>query len=107
LFEVPNGETDFPYMTFTLKARPEKIESMRAVVHVDGTSRVQTVRSSSNEKYYALIKRYAELTGIPAIMNTSFNLKGQPIVETPRDALMTFFGCGLDALFIGNFLIEK
>lgn len=111
LFEVPsagNGtDTDFPYMTFTLKARPDKAEAMRAVVHVDGTSRVQTVRSSSNEKYYALIRRYAELTGAPVIMNTSFNLKGQPIVETPRDALMTFFGCGLDALFIGDFLIEK
>ena len=107
LFEIPNGGTDFPYMTFTLKARPDKIEGMSAVVHVDGTSRVQTIRSSSNEKYYALIKRYAERTEVPVILNTSFNLKGQPIVESPRDALMTFFGCGLDALFIGDFLIEK
>lgn len=107
LFEVPNGGTDFPYMTFTLAALREKAEGMRAVVHVDGTSRVQTVRSSSNEKYYALIKRYAERTGAPVILNTSFNLKGQPIIESPRDALMTFFGCGLDALFIGDFLIEK
>jgi carbamoyltransferase len=114
LFEVPkpgraaNGaDTDFPYMTFTLKAREDKAADMQAVVHVDGTSRVQTVRSSSNERYYDLIRRYAERTGAPVIMNTSFNLKGQPIVETPRDALMTFFGCGLDALFIGNYLIEK
>lgn len=94
-------------MTFTLNARPEIAESIGAVVHVDGTSRVQTVRSSNNEIYYDLIKKYAALSGSPVIMNTSFNLKGQPIVETPRDALMTFFGCGLDALFIGNFLIEK
>ena len=94
-------------MTFTLKAREEKVKNMQAVVHVDGTSRVQTVRSSTNERYYDLIRRYAEHTGAPVIMNTSFNLKGQPIVETPRDALMTFFGCGLDALFIGNYLIEK
>ncbi|MBI2316598.1 MAG: hypothetical protein HYU75_06170, partial [Betaproteobacteria bacterium] len=106
LFDIPNG-TDFPYMTFTLAARPAKAERMAAVVHVDGTSRVQTVRSSSNELYYDLIKKYAERTGSPVILNTSFNLKGQPIVETPRDAIMTFFGCGLDALFIGDFLVEK
>jgi len=111
LFEVPqaaNGcDTDFPYMTFTLRARDEKVKGMQAVVHVDGTSRVQTVRSSNNDRYYDLIRQYAGVTGAPVIMNTSFNLKGQPIVETPRDALMTFFGCGLDALLIGDFLIEK
>jgi carbamoyltransferase len=94
-------------MTFTLNARPEKNQSIGAVVHVDGTSRVQTVRSSNNEIYYELIRKYAAKSGTPVIMNTSFNLKGQPIVETPRDALMTFFGCGLDALFIGNYLVEK
>ena len=106
LFDT-NGIDDFPYMTFTLNALPEKAQSIGAVVHVDGTSRVQTVRSSNNEIYYELIRKYAARSGIPVIMNTSFNLKGQPIVETPRDALMTFFGCGLDALFIGNYLIEK
>ena len=106
LFDTQGG-TDFPYMTFTLAARPEKAGGMAAVVHVDGTSRVQTVRSSSNELYYDLIKKYAARTGSPVILNTSFNLKGQPIVETPRDAIMTFFGCGLDALFIGDFLVEK
>lgn len=102
-----NGLTDFPYMTFTLEARPDKADAMRAVVHVDGTSRVQTVRSSGNELYYNLIRNYQAKTGSPVILNTSFNLKGQPIIESPRDALMTFFGCGLDALVIGNFVIEK
>lgn len=102
-----NGIDDFPYMTFTLNAQPEKEQTIGAVVHVDGTSRVQTVRSSNNEIYYELIRKYGKKSGTPVIMNTSFNLKGQPIVETPRDALMTFFGCGLDALFIGNYLIEK
>ena len=106
LFETQGCE-DYPYMTFTLKAKPEMADKMGAVVHVDGTSRVQTVRSSNNEIYYDLIRKYAAITGSPVIMNTSFNLKGQPIVETPRDALMTFFGCGLDALFIGNYLVEK
>jgi len=102
-----NGIQDFPYMTFTLKAHQDRAKSIGAVVHVDGTSRVQTVRSSNNEIYYDLIKNYAGESGQPVIMNTSFNLKGQPIVETPRDAIMTFYGCGLDALFIGNYLIEK
>jgi len=65
------------------------------------------VRSSDNELYYDLIRNYRDLTGTPAILNTSFNLKGQPIVETPRDALMTFFGCGLDALVLGNYVVRK
>jgi carbamoyltransferase len=106
LFET-HGHDDHPFMTFTLNARPEYADKMAAVVHVDGTSRVHTVRSSSNEVYYNLIRSYGDLTGNNVILNTSFNLKGQPIVETPRDALMTFWGCGLDALFIGNYLVEK
>lgn len=105
-FEM-NGASDFPYMTFTLDAVEERAQNIAAVVHVDGTARVQTVRSSSNEIYYELIRRYGEKTGVPVILNTSFNLKGQPIVETPRDALMTFFGCGLDALVLGNFVVRK
>ena len=86
---------------------PGKRKKIASVVHVDGTSRVQTVRSSDNELYYDLIKKYKNITGTPLILNTSFNLKGQPIVETPRDAIMTFFGCGLDALVVGKFVVEK
>ena len=97
----------FPYMAFTVDTASDKQERMAAIVHVDGTARLQTVRSSDNELYYALIHAYAVRTGTPVIMNTSFNLKGQPIVETPRDALMTFFGCGLDSLMLGNFLVTK
>ena len=98
---------DFPYMNFTLDVVPEKAGEIASVVHVDDTARVQTVRSSDNELYYDLIRNYRDLTGTPAILNTSFNLKGQPIVETPRDALMTFFGCGLDALVLGNYVVRK
>lgn len=101
------GKPDYPYMTFTLDAVPEKAKDIAAVVHVDGTARVQSVRSSSNEIYYELIRSYGQKTGVPVILNTSFNLKGQPIVETPRDALMTFYGCGLDALVMGNFVVTK
>ncbi|MAY90883.1 MAG: hypothetical protein CMN00_06880 [Rickettsiales bacterium] len=78
-----------------------------SIVHLDDTARIQTVKSSDNELYYDLIRNFDKHTDKPVIMNTSFNLKGQPIVETPRDALMTFFGCGLDSLFISNFLINK
>lgn len=101
-----DGE-DYPYMCFTVNARENKKNEIRAVVHVDGTSRLQTVRSSQNEIYYSLIHNYDKMSGYPVILNTSFNLKGQPIVETPRDALMTFYGSGLDALIIGNFVVSK
>ena len=101
------GGRDFPYMCFTVNARADKASEMAAVVHVDGTARLQTVRSSDNELYYELIRNYFARSGKPVILNTSFNLKGQPIVETPRDSLMTFFGCGLDALVMGNFVIAK
>jgi len=102
-----HGVSDFPYMTFTLDVADGRAQHIAAVVHVDGTARVQTVRSSSNETYYDLIRKYAKRTGVPVILNTSFNLKGQPIIETPRDALMTFYGCGLDALVVGNFVVRK
>ncbi len=105
-FETANM-ADFPYMTVTLDARADKADRIAAVVHVDGTSRVQTVRSSDNPAYYAMIDAYSKRSGVPVVLNTSFNLKGQPIVETPRDALMTFFGCGLDALVVGSFVVEK
>lgn len=98
---------DSPYMCFTVDVASDKRDAIAAVTHVDGTARLQTVRSSNNEIYYDLIRKYDRRTGVPVILNTSFNLKGQPIVETPRDALMTFFGCGLDALVMGNFVVRK
>ena len=99
--------SESPFMSFTFDALDNRPKSIDAVVHVDNTSRVQTVRSSDNEIFYDLLSEYESLTDTPVVMNTSFNLKGQPIVETPRDALMTFFGCGLDELFLGNFQIKK
>lgn len=98
---------DLPSMSITVDAQPGIADRLRAVVHIDDTARLQTVRSTDNELYYELIKKYKHKTGTPVVLNTSFNLKGQPIVESPRDALMTFFGCGLDALVIGNFVVTK
>ena len=80
---------------------------MESVVHVDGTSRIQTVDPAHNALYYELISAFEKQKGTPVVLNTSFNLKGQPIVDSPRDGIMTFYGCGLDALVLGNFLIEK
>ena len=97
----------FPTMSFTLDVVEGKSKKIAAVVHVDNTARVQTVRSSDNELYYSLIRNYYMKSGVPVILNTSYNLKGQPIIETPRDALMTFFGCGMDALIMGNYVIRK
>lgn len=102
-----HSKNSYPHMTITLKAKELNQNNISAVVHVDGTSRVQTVSENDNLKYFNLISSYEKITKVPVIMNTSFNLKGQPIVETPRDALMTFYGCGLDAMVIGNYLIQK
>lgn len=97
----------FPTMSFALDVVPGKKKDIAAVVHVDNTARLQTVRSSENELYYDLIKKYHAKTGCAVVLNTSFNLKGQPIIETPRDAIMTFFGCGMDALIMGHYLVKK
>jgi carbamoyltransferase len=78
-----------------------------AVVHVDGTARPQMVRRESNPRYYDLIKAFGELTGEPIILNTSFNVKGEPIVCHPREAIRCFFDTGLDALYLGNYRLLK
>jgi carbamoyltransferase len=78
-----------------------------AVTHVDGSARPQTVEENINPLYWRVIKKFGERTGVPVIMNTSFNLRGEPIVNYPTDALRTFFSSGMDALVIGSFLVEK
>lgn len=78
-----------------------------AVVHVDGTGRLQTIDEQSNPKYYRLIKSYYQKTGIPLILNTSFNVKGEPIVCTPEDAIKCFLNTEIDYLVLGNYLIKK
>jgi carbamoyltransferase len=82
-------------------------DQIPAVVHVDGTGRLQTVERSTNAAFYDLIKYFDELTGVPIVLNTSFNLNGEPIVCTPADAIRTFFTCGLDMLILGDCLLRK
>lgn len=98
---------DSPFMILTAQVRPEKRSVIPSVTHVDGSARPQTVEREINPLYYRLIDQFGAITGVPVIMNTSFNLRGEAIVHTPTDALRTFFSSGMDALVIGSFLIEK
>jgi carbamoyltransferase len=87
-----------------LEAQRERIP---AVTHVDGTARLQTVRAETAPRYHRLIERFGQATGVPVLLNTSFNLKGEPIVNTPAEAHRTFAQSGMDALVLGDYLIEK
>ncbi|MCA9245439.1 MAG: hypothetical protein KDA32_15910, partial [Phycisphaerales bacterium] len=84
-----------------------KRSEIPAVTHVDYSARVQTVHRETNPKYHALISRFKELTGCPLVVNTSFNVRGEPIVCTPTDAFNCFMGTGIEMLVIGNCVLEK
>ncbi|MGC1385627.1 MAG: carbamoyltransferase [Candidatus Acidiferrales bacterium] len=99
--------TDSPFMILTAQVRPEKRHIIPAVTHVDGSTRPQTVERDVNPLYWRLISEFGRRTGVPVVMNTSFNLRGEPIVNSPADAIRTFFSSGLDALVMGSFLVEK
>jgi carbamoyltransferase len=96
-----------PFMIVTFPVRQHRVKDMAGVVHCDGTTRPQMVTREVNQRYYDTIKAFGERTGVPLILNTSFNLKGEPMVNTPRDALRTFFSSGLDALLMNNVLVRK
>jgi carbamoyltransferase len=98
---------DAPFMILTFTVRPEKRALIPAVTHADGTARVQTVRRDVNPRYWRVIREFAALTGVPVVMNTSFNLRGEPIVCTPKDAIRTFYSSGLDFLVIGDHVLAK
>lgn len=96
-----------PYMLFVYDVRPEKAHLIPAVKHTDGTARIQTINRIQNPIYYQLIKSFERMTGVPVLVNTSFNTLGKPIVCSPRDALECFWTSPFDALVIGSFLILK
>jgi carbamoyltransferase len=99
--------TDSPFMVLTAQVKPEKRSIIPSVTHVDGSARPQTVEKEINPLYWRLIDEFEKRTGVPVIMNTSFNLRGEAIVHTPTDAVRTLFSSGMDALVIGSFLVEK
>lgn len=98
---------DYPYMLVRNHIRPDKREVVPAIVHVDGSVRPQTVDGRMQPQLHRLLTDYASLTGVPVVLNTSFNAGHEPIVCSPADALRTFFTTGLDVLVLGPFFIEK
>ena len=94
-------------MMHVVKIRPERRKDLAAVCHEDGTGRLHTVTREQNALYYDLIAKFGEITGTPVVMNTSFNIKGEPIVCKPIEAIRCFCATGLDALIIGPFLLKK
>lgn len=100
-------QTVSPYMTITYQCEESVQSKIPAVVHTDGTARIQTVHGQENPLYFSLLQKLKEKTGHGVVLNTSFNLSHEPIVCTPRDALATFFSSGLDVLYIGSYKISK
>ena len=105
-FECLSGSS-VPFMERAYQFRPEKRDAVPAVVHVDGSGRLQSVHQQSSPRFHALIRAFEASTGVPIVLNTSFNLNGEPIVCTPEDALRTFYACALDVLYLGNVRITK
>lgn len=105
--EYLNMNIPSPYMLFTTDVREAKKKVITAVVHIDGTSRHQTVNKEQNYIYYDLIKEFYKLTGVPVLLNTSFNLRSEPIVCTPSEAYLCFMRSGIDYLMMDRFLLDK
>jgi predicted NodU family carbamoyl transferase/ferredoxin/MoaA/NifB/PqqE/SkfB family radical SAM enzyme len=98
---------DSRFMLVAAQVRPEKRALVPAIVHADGSTRPQVVHAETHPRYHALLTAFHERTGVPMVVNTSFNRRGEPIVCTPQDALEAFGELALDALAIGSFLVEK
>jgi len=108
-FELPHATSHYParYMLYVVPVKPEAQSTLPAITHVDGTGRLQTVFKDQSPRYYKLIERFGQATGVPVILNTSFNLRGEPIVTTPANAFNTFIKSEMDSLVLDNYLIEK
>lgn len=100
-------EVEDPFMLKVCFVRPEAREQLPAITHVDGSARLQTVHKETNPRYHELLSRFGELSGAPVLLNTSFNIMGEPIVESPHHAIRCFFTTGLDILVLGNYVIRK
>jgi carbamoyltransferase len=108
-FELPNACGHYParFMLYVVPVRPEHHATLPAITHVDGTGRLQTVFKDASPLYYSLIERFGQATGVPVVLNTSFNLKGEPIVTTPANAHNTFVKSDMDMLVLGNVIVRK
>ena len=108
-FDLPEAARHYParFMLYVVDVKDNGRASLPAITHVDGTGRLQTVRRDLDRRYYRLIEAFGEATGVPVLLNTSFNLKGEPIVNTPAEAFNTFRASGMDVLVLGDCLITK
>ena len=108
-FDLPDAPQHLParFMLYVAPVRPGQQAVLPAITHVDGTARLQTVFRDQNQRYYRLIERFGRATGVPVVLNTSFNLKGEPMVNTPENAFATFSKSEMDCLVLGDFVVEK
>ncbi len=108
-FELPDPARHYParFMLYVVDVKPGHGQTLPAITHVDNTARLQTVHRDQSPLYYGLIERFGQASGVPVILNTSFNLKGEPIVTTPAQAHSTFMRSGMDALVLGNSIVTK
>ncbi len=108
-FDLPDAPKHYParFMLYVVDVKEGQDAVLPAITHVDGTARLQTVHEAESPLYHRLIKRFGDATGVPVVLNTSFNLKGEPIVNTPANAFSTFMRSGMDALVVGNCLVRK
>ena len=108
-FALDHPEKHYParFMLYVTDVHENKRDVLPAITHVDGTGRLQTVTKELNPKYYSLIETFGEATGVPVVLNTSFNLKGEPIVNTPGEAFNSFSKSGMDMLVLGNYIVDK
>ncbi len=105
--ELFDTEVDAPFMLKVCDVRPEYRDKLPAITHVDGTARLQTVHKETNPKYHALISELGKESGLSVVLNTSFNVMGQPIVESPKQAIDCYLGTGIDALILGDYFLAK
>jgi len=108
-FDFPDVAKQMPpkFMLMVSPVIEDKWTIIPATTHAGGTGRLQTIDAATNYRYYEVVRRFGEITGVPVLLNTSFNLRGEPIVNTPQDAWNTFHNSGLDLLAIGRFLVKK
>jgi carbamoyltransferase len=108
-FEIDQPARHYParFMLYVVDVKPGQGAVLPAITHVDNTARLQTVHADQSPLYYRLIQRFGQASGVPVILNTSFNLKGEPIVTTPAQAHSTFMRSGMDALVLGNAIVAK
>lgn len=108
-FSLPEASNHYParFMLYVVDVNIDKHDVIPAITHVDGTGRLQTVQKEINPRYYKLIETFGQATGVPVVLNTSFNLKGEPIVNTPQEAFSSFQRSGMDVLVLGEYVVEK